>query len=379
MKGLRLAESVPKSIAHNINTHWFGFFIVTALYVILYGWFLWFTDGLPYVIDNNESFSALGHAYNLYHGDWSKSFGLTDETFNASPEAHPMIHTHQGDWPRIFAFLIYALGARTIESQIVVTTFTIGLSAIWFMYYFFARISTIFFAVLACVVMMSDYIMFAEWQVNTYRVWHVFFVFSSLLCVHKLNSPHTKRWAALTILNYACLFYGELVFATFVAIWAGFYTIVLYFRQFKKIILGGVSQFCGVVVGLGILVAQLIAFMGWDNFVKDLSLTFVARNSTADATEFSKILSEYYNNMNIVFFYNIQDGSLYKNMSAFIKSFFQYGFQVYSSLFMVVVFVLCFIWVFSLNSSLFLQKKQWTQKNIINALGWLAFCFFCYY
>ncbi len=338
--------------------YWAGFFLVLFIYLISYGWLLWFSDYIPYVIDNNESFSALWHAYNLYHGDLSKSFGLTDETFHPFPDAHPMIHSHQGDWPRIFAYLLYSLGAKSIESQIIITTFTIGLLVIWFMYDYFARISTLLFSVLACIIMMSDYVLFAEWQVNTYRVWHAFLVFSSLLCVHGLaTSPRKKMWLGLTILNYACLFYWELVFATFVSIWAGLYAIFLYFRQLKKVALYVVCQFSGLMIGLGVLITQLVAFMGWADLIKDLNLTFIARNLTSDPKALRNILSEFYNDRNILFFYNMQDGSCYKNITTFVKSFFQYGFQIYSSLFSVVVFILCFFWLFNLGTSLSKDKQ----------------------
>src|SRR5258706_6428607 len=112
------------------------YFICAALlglaYVLFYGWMLAISDFLPYVLDNNESFSSLWHAINLYNFGLSKSFGLTDEAYGFSAAAHPYVYTHQGNFPRLFALLIYALGARTIASQIAVTTFSIGLLAVYF-------------------------------------------------------------------------------------------------------------------------------------------------------------------------------------------------------------------------------------------------------
>src|SRR4051812_40643697 len=79
------------------------------LYVVGYGTFLVASDGLPYVLDNNESFSTLQHAMNLYRFGISKSLGLTDEATGPNPDAHPYVHTHQGNLPRVFGVLIYAL------------------------------------------------------------------------------------------------------------------------------------------------------------------------------------------------------------------------------------------------------------------------------
>src|SRR5262249_40360729 len=94
-------------------------------YAVVCGWLVVRSHGLPYVLDNNESFSSLHHAYNLYHFDFWKTCGLTDEAFSPDPEAHPFLYTHQGNFPRAFAFLIFVLGARTIESQVWITTFTV--------------------------------------------------------------------------------------------------------------------------------------------------------------------------------------------------------------------------------------------------------------
>ena len=100
--------------------------LLAALHLVLYGALLAWSGGVPYVFDNNESFSSLIHARNLYQFPLSDSMGLTDESFSPDPEAHPLVCTHQGNFPRAFAIVIYAAGARTIESQIVVTTMTVG-------------------------------------------------------------------------------------------------------------------------------------------------------------------------------------------------------------------------------------------------------------
>ena len=57
--------------------------IVLAAYLVLYGAFLFYTDGFPYTIDNNESFSSLVHAKNLAQFDLGRSYGLTDESYES--------------------------------------------------------------------------------------------------------------------------------------------------------------------------------------------------------------------------------------------------------------------------------------------------------
>jgi hypothetical protein len=60
-----------------------GTYVARALVVLAYlattGWLLVSTDFLPYVMDNNESFSSLVHATNLDRFGFSSAFGLTDE------------------------------------------------------------------------------------------------------------------------------------------------------------------------------------------------------------------------------------------------------------------------------------------------------------
>lgn len=56
-----------------------GLAVLIAVYAVLYGAMLVATDFVPYVLDNNESFSNLNHARNLIEFGAAKSFGLADE------------------------------------------------------------------------------------------------------------------------------------------------------------------------------------------------------------------------------------------------------------------------------------------------------------
>src|SRR5690242_13585887 len=62
--------------------------VLAVVYLVVYGWLLASTNLLPYVYDNNETFSSLWHAHNLYSYDLFRSWGLTDEAFSPHPEAH---------------------------------------------------------------------------------------------------------------------------------------------------------------------------------------------------------------------------------------------------------------------------------------------------
>src|SRR5438045_3611241 len=100
--------------------------ILTLVYIIIYSGILIVSHGRPYVLDNNESFSTLLHATNMYRFGLGPTAGLTDESNGPDAAQHPYVYTHQGNFPRFWALLLYVLGARSIETQIVITTFTVG-------------------------------------------------------------------------------------------------------------------------------------------------------------------------------------------------------------------------------------------------------------
>src|SRR5438132_997837 len=140
-----------------LGRHRLPFIVLFVIYAAVFGTLLLKTDSLPYITDNNESFSDLVHARNIAAYGVGNSFGLTDESYGPSAAGHPYVYTHSGNFPRLFAFVILSLGARTIESQIAITTLTVGLMAVLGGYLFFARIAGRGFALIVSIVFMTDY------------------------------------------------------------------------------------------------------------------------------------------------------------------------------------------------------------------------------
>jgi hypothetical protein len=304
---------------------------VVLFYVAFYGLFLVAAGGLPYVLDNNESFSSLWHATNLHNFGLSKSFGVTDEAYGFNPAAHPYVYTHQGNFPRLFAYLIYLLGTRSIEAQIAVTTFTVGLAAIMLAYRFFASVMTPLFGFLACLVLITDYVLVSQWQVVTYRVWYAFFVFSSALCVHACVSRF-RWWRACTCINFACLFYFEFIFVAFVTVGVGLYAIAL-LRDPRRIAGFFAWVLAGAAIGLGMLLTQLWLLLGWEDLRRDAYLTFVARNRYLQEPQLLDEMKEFFSSRNIVFWYNLEDGSRFRRLGYFVASFTHHEFQLHTPLF----------------------------------------------
>lgn len=309
---------------------------VITTYVAVYIFIITYGHGIPYVMDNNETFSALNHAYNLWNFDFFKSFGLTDEAVSPFAAAHPVVHTHQGNFPRLFTFLLFMLGARGVELQIWITTFTVGLASVLMANHYFQRQAGKLFATIATLMLMTDYLLFAQWQVNTYRVWHGFFLFACLLCVHGLSEWRRLYWAFATIILYAALLYWELVFASFVTVTAGAYAIWIYRRTPRLIVTAGLTQALGAAVGLGILVVQLIFYLGWQDFLIDIKSTYTARNFMEDRGATFEAIREFYSMKNIIFLYNFQSGTALNGIVPFLHSIVDNILQVHTLIFVLI-------------------------------------------
>ncbi len=313
--------------------------LVACAYLAVFGAILWSTQGLPYAIDNNESFSSLLHAHSLHDVSWGLTKGLADEAAAWHPGASPYVHTHQGNVPRVFAFLLYSLGARSVESQIFLTTFTVGLLAVWFLFRLLRTVGPPSFAMLGCIVMISDYGLFGQWQVNTYRVWYGFFFFSSFLWVRAAGTRCGRGTLALGILNFSAMFYGEYVFATFVATACALYACVLYRAGLPTLVRVAVAEIAGACIAGGTLLAQLTAYMGWENVRRDIRYTLSARNMAFDQA-FSDEANRFYAERHIVFFQNYLDVTEFRHLGYFLRSLFTYHLQFYSSTICVPVLIL---------------------------------------
>lgn len=366
------------------------YLLLTALvYLGLYGGLLVWTDGLPYVMDNNESFSTVWHAQNMATQDIRRSFWLTDESYGSNPEAHPFVHSHQGNFPRLFGFLIYVLGVRSVEAQIVVTTLTIGALAVYFLYHFFSVLAGPRFGFIAALVFMTDYLFFAQWHVVTYRVWHPFFLFASLLCVHGvLRSSRPWRWLALTGVTYLGLFYYELIYVAFVSLLSAFYAVLIGWRRPGRVVGFGLAQGIGGALALTILFAQLAAYLGWSGLRDDLYLTYVARNFagasadlgtlspssvhdfqamtgqlTAIAPDLQTRLKQFYEQHNLVFWWNLVDSRPLRQPRYFIGSMFVWVFQIYTPFLTLLVGTILAGWAVTVSWNWLTKPRSFTAAN----------------
>ncbi len=324
-----------------------GLAIVLAAFLAIYIPILLISDFLPYVMDNNESFSVLWHSYNLYNFEFFKSYGLADDSNSYSAQAHPFAHTHQGNFPRIFGFLIFVLGARTVELQITITLFVVVLPSIIIAYNFLSRISSPMLATVTCLVLLTDYVNFTQWQVVTYRVWHTLFFFLTLALVRAYADRERRSILIAAVVTGASLFYFEISFALFIAVTTALYALVILRKQPKSIMaLGSAFALGGLVAGV-ILISQLILYLGWDGFQQDLAITYNARNNfgSDDYANYMQEIKKFYAEHDVAFWFNMYDASKGRSIFMVIRNIIN-DFNPHTPIFTVISLAIFLAWPF---------------------------------
>ena len=306
---------------------------VIALYQIL-AVSLWKSgDGLPYVMDGNENWSNAGHAKNMVDYGWEglkKSWGLADEVAEMSgkhPEAHPVIYSHGGEFPRIWITLLYLLGVVSVAQQILITAVIIGGLAVFFAYRVFEYVlDSPVWAAVACGFMLTDYLGIMQWMVNTWRVWQIFSFYGSIYYVILLlRNPSNWRIQLLGGFMAFSLFYAEPVFAIFTGLSSAIFFLiskkVFSWRIFASLIqLKGFSF--GALIAVLLLATQLIGYYGYSNLLKDIKTTIISRNFSDDnqAEKSNTQKSAQYAQNNVMFMPNFETGKKDRKIDYALKN-----------------------------------------------------------
>lgn len=309
-----------------------GYIAIALTYLVFFGWVLYTTNGMPFVTDNNETYSSIVHAKSISQFGVSKSYGLADEAYGPSLMAHPYVHSHQGNYPRLFAWIIYELGATNPMQQIVITTFTVGLVSILLAFTFISRIANPWFASIFCLVLLSDYVFFSQWQVVTYRVWYTLVFFLQFFTIEQYLKKKNVRWAFLIVINTALFCYGELIFAGFLGLFSFFWLTLRGWTERKQLFFGTLCLVAGLLLAIFTLFAQGVGYLGAENFLRDVQLTFFARNNFETGALPLSEISKFYKEQNVVFWENIVSREQFMSHQAFFRSIFSSFMQVYSPL-----------------------------------------------
>ncbi|MCE7527860.1 hypothetical protein [Polynucleobacter sp. IMCC 30228] len=298
-------------------------------------------------MDANETYSVYWHSYNLLHFDLLKSFGLTDEAYGFSSAAHPYMHTHQGNMPRLFGALIYFLGATSIEAQVLITTFFIGTLSLIFSYLSLRRIANPLFSFIFSALLFTDYLQIGQWQVVTYRVWYGFLFFGILACITNLDSKYPIKWLAGSYGLFFLMFYNELVFAVMIATFAILFTAYWHRLNISLILKIWLAQALGAFSALALLFSQLILKFGLSVVKQDFSTTFNMRNF-GNKEDWANSSMTFFSTNKIVYWTNHTDSSPLRNLFSFIHAQTMYVFQIYTPWLTLIVITILSGYLFSL-------------------------------
>ena len=60
----------------------------------------------------------------------------------------------------------------------------------------------------------------------------------------------------------------------------------------------------GALAGLSVFVSQAVGYLGYENFVRDIYLTFLARNDANNAATLMSEAAHFYENKHVIFWHN---------------------------------------------------------------------------
>ena len=251
--------------------------LALSLYITLVGVLLVWSKFLPYVTDNNESFSMYFHARNMLKFGLGHDAGLSDESYATHSTGHPYVYTHEGNFPRFPVYFLMSLGVTKIEWQIALHALLLGAGTVYLCFRFFSRIGGPVFALVVCSVLSTDYLLFMQWEVSTFRVWHGFFFFLSLVCVQSISGLGRYKVEPLLFLTFVALSYFEIVFAVFVLAMCIAYTLFTYWKR-RLVLRVALIGTAGMAAALCGLLGQSVAHLGWPVAWQDITLTLINRN-----------------------------------------------------------------------------------------------------
>jgi hypothetical protein len=250
---------------------------VVPLVVVARMWLV--TGGLPYNTDSNESFSAYVQGQSMLHFDpWANSF-LPDDATGRHAGAHPFTYTHGPNLPRYFSVLLYLLGARGLEWQILISAIVSTLLSLWFIAQSFPEPldrapAGITLGVLVGALFATDFIGVLQFLGNLWRTWHFPLFWGCIWAVRT-----RPRWPIGFVLFFL-VFQLEFLFAIFTALTAAFYLLWTHGCTWPRLLNRSyVAMAAGAVASIAIFVTQLITFYGIQGFLFDLRTTYIARNT----------------------------------------------------------------------------------------------------
>lgn len=306
-------------------------FLIVVFALIISG------DFLPYVLDNNETYSSLLHAVNLLHDGVDITLGLTDEHLGGGA-AGPLYYTHQGNFPRFFSAFLDILGLKSAESQIILTSTIIGGGGFLLGLHFFRANSNGILAGLAGLFLATDYVLSAQWQVAAWQVWRFFFLYAGLSVAQAVAKRPRVGYLLSGGILFACLAYYDPSYTVLVC------TACVLFGMLCRpspravmailIMVGGGAAFGGAV-----LVLQCVMVFGWPVFLQDLQYTYMARNVLGNPSQLTSMENFFFSHK-ILFWPSFNGPVSVGRLHDAIVAPFRYCFSIYGPFFSTLVLLI---------------------------------------
>jgi hypothetical protein len=322
-----------------------------SLYVTLLLALLISSGFVPYVTDNNESFSAAIHARNMVGYGLGNAMGLADEATSASRAAHPYVYTHGGNFPRLPVYLITRLGLARIEWQIVALSLAIGSATVYLCFGFFSTIGDDLLAFLVSSVFVTDYVLFMEWEGSTYRVWHGLLFFAGLVCIQRIGRQQRRLGSFFLFLTAVALGYFEIVFATFTVLTWVMYALFAYWHQLRVVARVALFSVAGILGAVLTLFAQSVALFGWITALEDIRLTFLVRNflrQSFTSADTDRTLA-FFQQHHIVYWIDNPDTRGYLHLDAFLRTVGTDVLQIHTPFLVLLMWVTTAAWMIKMG------------------------------
>lgn len=303
-----------------------GYLWVLTIYSAILIWIFVLSDGLPYGLDNNETFSNLIQGRNLLQYSSTNSFLLTDESTAGSVGGHPYLYTHGQNFPRFAAALMLLLGVTEAQTHMFLAATIGGIAVITLIFLAVKKIAGSFAATVSAAFAASSTIFFLQTAPNTWRIWQSVIVATTIFLAATILSgtDHPRLWRVAATVTAFLAVSVELTFGLAIALVLMMTSLIRRPLNRSQTWLNASAGLIGCGLGAGIFLSQLVGALGLRATVDDLRYTFSSRNRGDQAVEAFNFFQE----NNIAFWRNsleIDLSSTGNLVVGFMSEFLVYG------------------------------------------------------
>lgn len=271
--------------------------------------------GLPYGTDGNETYSSLLGGQNLLNFGTEASF-LQDESTNTSPQAHPYVYTHGGNFPRFPAALVITFGADSASTHAALSVFVLGTLTVAIFFAAVLSFSSPTVALFSSIFLGTSVLLFLQWTSNSWRVWQLLFMSLTIFIASRIfASGPSVILSAISAIVVALATYTELSFGLLLVFTLVFWIVIQSRKRSlptRAIVSLSLLPLTGVLASSLLLAGQISGYLGVHGFLQDMRLTFAARNQGTRPEDL------FFLNNFIVYWQNSPDVDAFRSLSSLV-------------------------------------------------------------